>query len=181
QTGAFFPHAQNFVIIGGQFKSISNVHQASPSITSDFRIIRLGDLDIRKEIQLDSKSGAMRRRHGRASVRRVYSARIPDYNSSMTVAVYQGESADEEWRQDILQYAWLRHPNLVQLYGISSSSGIRAAIFHDELIPYHHLMVKHRESPLWIVHFWYFLVCLQQEFMDAQDYIFSVSAKCPVS
>ncbi|KAJ6518416.1 hypothetical protein DFH09DRAFT_1373441 [Mycena vulgaris] len=33
-TGAFFPKAQNFVVAGGKFKSITNIMQAAPPAPS---------------------------------------------------------------------------------------------------------------------------------------------------
>jgi hypothetical protein len=54
-------------------------------------MIPLGDLDLRNEIQLDSGSNTVYRR----SVRRLYSARVFGEKSKMTVALYQGDDAEE--------------------------------------------------------------------------------------
>ncbi|KAJ7443477.1 hypothetical protein FB451DRAFT_94546 [Mycena latifolia] len=129
-TGAFFPQAHHLTVAGGQFKSITNITHADPTVPSDFRMIPLGDLDLLNEICLDS-GVVYRCWNPTRSVRRMYSARIHGSKSPMTVALYQGENAEEEWRQDLSQYSWLRHPNVVQLFGTASSSGIYAAIFHD--------------------------------------------------
>ncbi|KAJ7455110.1 hypothetical protein FB451DRAFT_1278465 [Mycena latifolia] len=128
-TGAFFPQAQHFVVAGGQFKSITNVNNAAPIVPFDFRRIPLGDLDLLNEIRFSSD--VVHRKYGRHSVRRLYSARIYGSKSPMTVALYRGDTAEEEWRRDVSQYSSLRHPNLVQLFATASSSGIYAAIFHD--------------------------------------------------
>jgi hypothetical protein len=72
----------------------------------DFRKIPLGDIDLRTEITLDEESGLVRRQRGRASVRRMYSARIKALD--MTVALYEGENAEADWRRDISKYVWLR-------------------------------------------------------------------------
>ncbi|KAJ7628104.1 hypothetical protein B0H17DRAFT_1218340 [Mycena rosella] len=71
------------------------------------RVWEMGDLDLRNEIRLVA-SGEVYRRRGRQSVRRVYSAQIQGSKSKMTVAVYQGENAEEAWRADVAQYSRLR-------------------------------------------------------------------------
>ncbi|KAJ7455146.1 hypothetical protein FB451DRAFT_1408020 [Mycena latifolia] len=153
-TGAFFPQSQNLTVAGGQFRSITNVHHVAPTVPSDFRRIPLGDLDLRNEIRLGGESGVAYRLCRRSSVRRMYSARIHGSKSPMTVALYQGENAEEEWRQDLSQYLWLRHPNVVQLFGTASSSGIYAAIFQDELILAKQVMEKYQGSHLAQVYLW---------------------------
>ncbi|KAJ7455197.1 hypothetical protein FB451DRAFT_647547 [Mycena latifolia] len=153
-TGAFFPQAQHFVVAGGQFKNITNITHAASTLPSDFRRIPLGDLDLRSEIRLNCESSEAYRSYGRRSVRRIYSARVHGSKSPMTVALYQGENAEEEWRRDLSQYSWLRHPNLVQLFGAASSSGIHATIFYDELILAKQVMEKYRGSHLAQVYLW---------------------------
>ncbi|KAJ7104752.1 hypothetical protein C8R44DRAFT_807819 [Mycena epipterygia] len=50
----------------------------------------------------------------------------------MTVALYQGNNAEENWKKEISKYSRLRHPNLVQLYGtVTSPCGVYAMVFHD--------------------------------------------------
>ncbi|KAJ7455138.1 hypothetical protein FB451DRAFT_1408010 [Mycena latifolia] len=161
--GAFFPQAQNLVITGGKFKSITNVHQAPPTVLPDFRRIPLGDLDLRSEIRFDGESGVAHCTYGQHPTRRMYSARIHGFKSPMTVAVYQGEKAEEEWRQDISRYSWLRHPNVVQLFGTINSSGIHAAIFHDELIPAKQVMEKYRGSHLAALYLWAYFNSWQED------------------
>ncbi|KAJ7127653.1 hypothetical protein C8R44DRAFT_778641 [Mycena epipterygia] len=53
----------------------------------------------------------------------------------MTVAVYQGENAEETWRGELAKYTGIRHPNIVQVYGAVYSGGLYATIFHDDLVP----------------------------------------------
>ncbi|KAJ7186213.1 hypothetical protein GGX14DRAFT_485662 [Mycena pura] len=172
-AGSFFPDAKHFVLTGGKFTSITNITQSAYHDPSDFRVIPLGDLDLRQEIRLDGTSGIVHRRNGRASVRRMYSARIRGINSKMTVAIYQGENSEEEWREDISQHLNLRHPNLVQLCGISSSSGLHAAIFYDDLIPCKNLLSKHKDSPVWMVHFFNYL---EKELYTVAQYMDSISS-----
>lgn len=59
----------------------------------DFRMIPLGDIDLQREILLDT--GAVDRRRERPRVRRVYTAKIEGRKSDVTVAMYQGEGAQE--------------------------------------------------------------------------------------
>ncbi|KAJ7223407.1 hypothetical protein GGX14DRAFT_164275 [Mycena pura] len=100
-----------------------------PQYAADFRRIPLGDLNLLCD--LDYNSGVISRRQGQCSIRRVYSARIPGCESNMTVAVYQGDNADEKWREDVSKYANLRHPNIVQVYGVTICSDICATVYHD--------------------------------------------------
>ncbi|KAJ7461442.1 hypothetical protein FB451DRAFT_1404676 [Mycena latifolia] len=152
-TGAFFPQAQHFVVAGGQFKSITNITHVASTLSSDFRMIPLGDLNLHNEIRLDS-GVAYRRWNSTRSVRRMYSARIHGSKAPMTVALYESENAEEEWRQDVSRYSCLRHPNILQLFGTINSSGIHAAIFHDELILAKKVMEKYRGSHLPAVYLW---------------------------
>jgi hypothetical protein len=62
---------------------------------TDFPMIPLGEIDLKNEIYQDTGSTVVRRRSGRRSMRRVYSARIHGCQSNMTVAVYQGGTAEE--------------------------------------------------------------------------------------
>jgi hypothetical protein len=83
-------------------------------------MIRLRDIDLQQEIRLERHSGVVDRQHDRQGVRRMYSAKIEGRDSSVTVAVYQGDGAEEvrcsmllrygcdndsqEWRRDVVQY-----------------------------------------------------------------------------
>ncbi|KAJ6576910.1 hypothetical protein DFH09DRAFT_1310926 [Mycena vulgaris] len=175
-TGAFFPKAHHLVVAGGKFKSITNITQAAPTVPSDFRTIPMGDLDLRHEIRLNS--GVVNRWDRTAPVRRVYSARIHGSKSKMTVAVYQGENAEKEWRKDISRYSWLLHPNVVQLYATASRSGVHAAVFHDELIPATQILEKHHDSHFSTVYLWKYL---KTEFYDVEQYMISVFGRYPNS
>ncbi|KAJ7470212.1 hypothetical protein B0H11DRAFT_1381434 [Mycena galericulata] len=66
----------------------------------------------------------------------------------MTVAMYQGDGSEEAWRQHVAKYEFIRHPNVMQLYGLTSSVGLRALVFHDELIPYNQFLNRYRNSPI---------------------------------
>ncbi|KAJ7627348.1 hypothetical protein FB45DRAFT_835558 [Roridomyces roridus] len=75
----------------------------------------------------------------------------------MTVALYLGQDAEEQWRREISKYSHLRHPNLMQVYATASSNGIWATVFHDEMIPLDNFLQTYgRHSPLWAM---YVLFC----------------------
>ncbi|KAJ7111710.1 hypothetical protein C8R44DRAFT_882772 [Mycena epipterygia] len=84
----------HFVVTGGNFTGVTKIKQAAPTVPTDFRVIPMGDLALRSEIRLN-RDCVMHRRDVRHSVRRIYSARIHGCNSKMTVAVYQGDKAEE--------------------------------------------------------------------------------------
>jgi hypothetical protein len=128
-------------VAGGKFKSVTHIHQAAANAPSgrqgshthinktyyrriDFRIIPIGDLNLLHQLELCSGSGAVRRRHGRTFVRRMYSAHIQGCKSNMAVTLYQGDGAkdvcvlfsglevdffrSQRWKEDISQYLELR-------------------------------------------------------------------------
>ncbi|KAJ7767307.1 hypothetical protein B0H16DRAFT_1521635 [Mycena metata] len=86
----------------------------------------------------------------------------------MTVAVYQGKGAEEEWRKDISRYSCLRHPNFVQLCGITTSSLMHATIFHDDLIPLESFLDLSEKSTIYVHAY------CSMDFWDANDYFSSV-------
>jgi hypothetical protein len=59
-------------------------------------MIPMGDIDLLEEIHLKKETGIVRRHHPeRTRVRRVYSAKIDGRQSGVTVAMYQGDGAEE--------------------------------------------------------------------------------------
>ncbi|KAF8181424.1 hypothetical protein K438DRAFT_1976146 [Mycena galopus ATCC 62051] len=136
----------------------------TPGVPSDFRMIPLGDIDLQHEIGVNKYTGVQPER---ARVRRVYSARVEGRNSSVMVAMYQGDGAEEEWREDVAKYKTVRHPNLVQVWGTASMGNIHATIFHDDLIPLQHLFGRYKDSPLATV---YLHVYGDTGFQVVQDY-----------
>ncbi|KAF7359844.1 hypothetical protein MVEN_00709800 [Mycena venus] len=64
------------------------------------------------------------------------------------------------------------HPSFLQLYATASSSGIHAAIFHDEFTPAKRVLEGFRGSHFPTVHLWR---SIHAEFNDAERYIGSVS------
>ncbi|KAJ7724658.1 hypothetical protein B0H16DRAFT_1595902 [Mycena metata] len=149
----FFPHAQSFVVSGGTFTSVTNINHTSPS---KFRMIPVEDIDLLRETCVINSS------FWPNSVKRIYSARIIRKKSPMTVALPRGDDADEDWFREISKYSGFRHPNFMQLYGAASSYGLRATIFHDDLIPLEHFVAAYRQHlPLWHLPLWtmYINVC----------------------
>ncbi|KAJ7605434.1 hypothetical protein DFH06DRAFT_1385064 [Mycena polygramma] len=166
-TGGFFPKAKDFNVSGGNFTSVSHIYQTAPSVPTDLRTIPLGDLDLlhKKEGGYEAVS---RYRPGRASTKRVYTARLPGLQSQVTAAVYEGDGAEEDWQEEIIRYSNLRHPNLVQLYGVVKTRNLHAAVFHDDLIPGQDLKDKYYHSHVSAVYFW---AKLRTAFSDVKSYM----------
>ncbi|KAF7374176.1 hypothetical protein MSAN_00299400 [Mycena sanguinolenta] len=139
--GAIFPGSQHFTVAGGTFTNITKNYSTAPTVSPDFRKILMSDVDLQREIRLDKPSGVV-------SLRRLYSAKIEHGTSSVarTVAVYQGDEAEQEWRHDIAKYMAVRHPNIVQLWGTASCGNIHAAVFNDDLIPFQQFADLYRHS-----------------------------------
>ncbi|KAJ6485666.1 hypothetical protein C8R45DRAFT_278815 [Mycena sanguinolenta] len=89
-TGAFFPNSRHLVVKGGTFTN--NTISSPPA---DYLRISLGSIDLRNKIRLDEPAGVASRNHGRGVVRRLYSAWVGCHNKPMTVALYQGDHAEE--------------------------------------------------------------------------------------
>ncbi|KAJ6464529.1 hypothetical protein C8R45DRAFT_501467 [Mycena sanguinolenta] len=145
-AGAFFPQASGFNIRGGVFTS--NVYHLPPEQPSEFRIIRLGDVKLVKEVRLAPQSGVVGRQSRGVGVRRIYHAEIRGDPGTVTVAMYQGNGAEDEWRQHVAKYESIRHLHIMQLYGLVSTKGLYAMIFHNELIPYAQFLRRFERSPV---------------------------------
>ncbi|KAJ6566412.1 hypothetical protein B0H19DRAFT_710025 [Mycena capillaripes] len=131
-------------------------------------MVSLWDIDLQHEICLDSSTGVVDWHRSQPSVRRMYSAKIA--GQSTTVAMYQGYGAEEEWLQDLAKYRLIRHPNIVQIRGAASSGSIRAALFHDDLIPFKQYLDFYRHSHFLTV---YIHGCCDEEFWDVIKYFYS--------
>ncbi|KAF7337287.1 hypothetical protein MSAN_02281300 [Mycena sanguinolenta] len=97
---------------------------------SEFRTIPLGDINLMKTIRLDPRSDVVGCRSRGVGVRRIYHAEIRRDPGTVTVAMYQGDGAEDEWRQDVAKYESIRHPNVMQLYGLVSTKKLYAMDFH---------------------------------------------------
>ncbi|KAJ6590578.1 hypothetical protein DFH09DRAFT_1139736 [Mycena vulgaris] len=166
-AGAFFPRSRHIVINGGVFTANVTNHTSLANLPEDFRRIPLGDIDLRREIRLSGASGVVHHRRVRASVRRMYSSRIDGRSSDMTVALYEGQNAEEEWRQDLSRYSGLRHPYFVQVFAVALSAGIHGIIAHDDLIPYYEFLDHYQHSRLLSI---YIVGHTETEFWDANEY-----------
>ncbi|KAJ7256638.1 hypothetical protein C8J57DRAFT_1344025 [Mycena rebaudengoi] len=168
----FFPGSHHFTVAGGTFNNITKNYTSAPTVPSDFRMIPLGDIDLQREIRLHKLEGSLvvDRRRERASVRRVYSARVDGRNALTTVAMYQGPRAEEEWRQDIAKHRSIRHPTIVQMCGAASSGDVHATFYHGDLIPFQHFLDLHRHSPVLTVYIQAFCFA---EFSGLREYFFS--------
>ncbi|KAJ6512476.1 hypothetical protein C8R45DRAFT_322286 [Mycena sanguinolenta] len=127
-------------IVGRTVANIRN-YSTPPTVHSHFRKIPLGDINLQQEIHPTRHSGV-------ASLRKLHSAKISVDRERLdvTVAVYQGAGAKQEWRRDIARYRQIRHPNIVQLFGAASCGDVHAAVFHDDLIPLEHFEDLYRHS-----------------------------------
>ncbi|KAF7334337.1 hypothetical protein MSAN_02378600 [Mycena sanguinolenta] len=143
---------------------------------SEFRTIRLGDLKLIeefKEMRSSPRWSVVGRQTPRATVRQVYKAKLEGRESShMTVAMYEGDGAEEVWNQHLANYESIRHPNIVQLYGFVRTKWLRGMVFHDELIPY--LQFRRRFEHSSILRTYIIAYCIT-EFREATNYIENVS------
>jgi hypothetical protein len=98
-------------VSGGRFTNITHVHLPAPrappsklehshsvgilTLMTDFRTIPLGDLNLVQEIGFRRGANVVHRKNGGNSVRRMYTARVEGCKSNMTVALYQGNGAED--------------------------------------------------------------------------------------
>ncbi|KAJ7669888.1 hypothetical protein DFH06DRAFT_1468646, partial [Mycena polygramma] len=164
-SSGMFSGAQNFMLTGHTFQ---NITYAAPTEPADYRTFPLGDIDLQREICLDNDTGVVSRRQ-REGDRRLYSAKVN--GQTFTVALYRGDGAREKWRKEIGTYMSLRHPNIIQLYGAASSSGIHATIFHGDLVPLEHWLDTYKSLPCVIIFLHAFC---GREFFEANSYFYQI-------
>ncbi|KAF7334332.1 hypothetical protein MSAN_02378000 [Mycena sanguinolenta] len=82
-----------------------------------------GDLKLVKEVHFSPQSGVVGRQSRGV---RIYHAEIRCDPGTVTVAMYRGDGAEEEWRQHVAKYESIRHPYIMQLYGLVSTKGLYA-------------------------------------------------------
>ncbi|KAF7340617.1 hypothetical protein MSAN_02133400 [Mycena sanguinolenta] len=172
-----FSHSQKFTVAGETFSNVIKNYAAAPSLPSDFRMIPMGDLDLRhhirvNELRMDEWGVVDAQSDGRACVRRMHSAKaiIAGRKSRVTAAIYQGNDAEEEWRQDIAKHMSLRHPNIVQICGAASSNGIHATLFNDDLIPLGEFLSRYEDFHFTTV---YIYAHCNHDFLEARSYVYS--------
>ncbi|KAF7353108.1 hypothetical protein MSAN_01498100 [Mycena sanguinolenta] len=152
---------------------------------TEFRTIRLGDINLIKEFKEMRSSpqfGLVGRRTPGASVRRVYIAKLEGRDSGhMTVAMYEGDGAKKAWKQHLTKYEAVRHPNIVQLYGLVSTKGLYAMVFHDELIPFAQFLRHFEHSPILRTYIiGYCLIIKGTEHEEAASYISDIFPMSPI-
>ncbi|KAF7353250.1 hypothetical protein MSAN_01512800 [Mycena sanguinolenta] len=147
--------------------------------SSEFQTIRLGDLKLIKEVRLSLQSGVVGCQSRGVGVRRIYHAEIRHDPGTVTIAMYQGDGA-EEWRHNVAKYDSIRHPNIMQLYGLVSTERLYAMVFHDELIPYAQFFDCFQHSPILTAYIiGYCPIIKATEHQEATHYVFNVSPKSP--
>ncbi|KAJ6465816.1 hypothetical protein C8R45DRAFT_1022489 [Mycena sanguinolenta] len=104
-TGSFFPNATGFAISGGTFTCnvTNNVYNEE---FSEFPRIPLGNIKLVGDELIHS--GTLGRQNREVVVRRMYSAKICPDPALVTVAIYQGHAAEEEWREHLAKYEAIR-------------------------------------------------------------------------
>ncbi|KAJ7887317.1 hypothetical protein B0H14DRAFT_3856416, partial [Mycena olivaceomarginata] len=103
----------------------------------------------------------------------MYSAKVMGGETGrMTVAMYQGARVEEEWQQHLTIYESLRHPNVMQLYGLANTSRLCAMVFHDDLIPFNQFISRFRHSPILTLYIYSYCTL---EWQQAMRYFNSVS------
>ncbi|KAF7358573.1 hypothetical protein MSAN_01195600 [Mycena sanguinolenta] len=161
-TGAFFPSSHHLVVAGGTFTS----HNTSASSPSDYLRIPLGSIDLRTEIRPASASGVVSRNSGPGAVRRTYTARVDHRTTPMTVALYQGDDAEEEWRVCVSLHSRFRHPQILQIFATASWSGVYAAVFYGDLIPFEQFLGSFRHSAILQAYIYAYTSVDQYEALD---------------
>ncbi|KAF7377048.1 hypothetical protein MSAN_00122900 [Mycena sanguinolenta] len=120
-ASGMFSHSQQFTVKGRIFTNITN-NYTSPSVPSDFRMIPMGDIDLRHEIRV-SNSTVLVDRHGQAHVSR-----------------RQRRTGMAERSCKIYVYA------IIQICGAANSNGIHTTLFNDDLIPLREVLDRSRDS-----------------------------------
>ncbi|KAF7345986.1 hypothetical protein MVEN_01621200 [Mycena venus] len=88
-------------------ESSSDDHESpSAPYVSEFRTFPIGDINLIKEIRWGGQSGVVDRYRQGPSLRQMYSAKVGD--RCMTIAMYQGDRAEEEWRKEVAKYKLIR-------------------------------------------------------------------------
>ncbi|KAJ7742649.1 hypothetical protein DFH07DRAFT_777595 [Mycena maculata] len=81
-------------------------------------------------------------------MRRTYRASVFGSKHIVTAVVYESGQSDQ-WRETVRKASGLRHPNIFQLFGTTSSEhGIAALIYHDDFVAVTEARNKIRKFPL---------------------------------
>ncbi|KAJ7627225.1 hypothetical protein FB45DRAFT_1060000 [Roridomyces roridus] len=132
----------------------------------EFKKIARWEIDLRREIHVDRHLKALSRGRAAACVHRVFSAKVQN-NDSKSVILYEGETAEEECREYISRHANTWHPNVLQIFGLSSFGGQHAVIAQDDLVPHTEYLAFHRPSFILEA---YLYVCWIADFTDLREF-----------
>ncbi|KAK6996452.1 hypothetical protein R3P38DRAFT_3070882 [Favolaschia claudopus] len=119
---------------------------------SDFRLrsVRLGDIDIVRSLEIQETRTPLACPNLKHDVlRNFHSARVTSHRRPLTVVSYDGQNAaaaKKQWEMDVENFKKMRHPNLIQMYGILRSHYGFAIIFHGDSIPYAEYLYLYQEA-----------------------------------
>ncbi|KAJ7641911.1 hypothetical protein FB45DRAFT_363297 [Roridomyces roridus] len=148
-AGAFFQGAKHLSVTGGTFTSHVNVHGSEAAVHGAWRRILRSDIDIRGgEIDLVRNWRSSPRNH----VRRMYPSKIRADERHLSIFIYEGDGAEEEWRQYLSRHAKIWHPNILQIFVVSDSCGIYAVVANDDLLPFDAYISLRHPSPMMMIH-----------------------------
>ncbi|KAK6966768.1 hypothetical protein R3P38DRAFT_3152229 [Favolaschia claudopus] len=161
----------NVVIHSGRNSGLSPVPDFE-----NFRRIPFGDLIVEENLGVVENLC----RHGRNTItlRRVHTAKVFGSTTPFTVAIYEGKDANEEWDTYIDIHSRLRHPNFMQLFGVSTANGLYAAVFHHEYIPFEQALESYTVSP---THVMYFFDFFESQFFKHGSYLLSIAGNLKAS
>ncbi|KAJ7050689.1 hypothetical protein C8F01DRAFT_676871 [Mycena amicta] len=141
---AMFQSCNNVTFNGGTYNHIVY----SQDEEADFRKIRRGDIHLIKCLDEKELVEYRPQKRGRkkieetrvvVGVRRMYRANIVGHGSdtAFTVMAYEGPAGAARLQQDLDVQACLpRHPNLLQLFGVTMTHNLYALTYHGDLIPW---------------------------------------------
>ncbi|KAE9404306.1 hypothetical protein BT96DRAFT_917053 [Gymnopus androsaceus JB14] len=118
-----------------------------------FRVIPDGDVFV-----LSTSSSAIKASQGLVKVvRSISTVQVVGLGESnkFTVVAYEGPHSQQAFEDDLVQHSRLRHPNLIQLFGLIHGCSVPAMIFHSELIPLRHFAEQCSSSPFALVYLKY--------------------------
>ncbi|KAK7057866.1 hypothetical protein R3P38DRAFT_2760029 [Favolaschia claudopus] len=154
-TSGFFANSHHFTIKGGQFaihNHINSVQGAPRGRPKAFREIDWCDIILQDN--LDVVRARVMAPERCSVLRNAYSAKIEgQHNPDKTVVIYEGDGAKHTWYDDISKYLRVRHPRVFQLFGLSYSGGMYAAIFHRQ----EHALESYSPEPITKIYFYSFL------------------------
>ncbi|KAK7063366.1 hypothetical protein R3P38DRAFT_480 [Favolaschia claudopus] len=126
--GTLFSNASNFNVNGGTFIAMAGENETK---FENFPRIPLGHIVLGKNLGIVKQL-----RQGGGAVRRVHSAKMFGERSPMTVVIYEGHDAQEDWHEYIAPHLRLRHENVFQLFATCANSGMCAAVFHGGVVQF---------------------------------------------